>query len=173
MTDLFSLIDKKLLDLFVVDVVDNNTIMPLYDLDAAQSTLVLAPSGITKHSPSFGNQVECPLLDTITNQNVWDLLKEACEDAGNQFMDELPLNFAKMLYNPKSDGKRLCEEGEKFGVPFTANRSGECLSWIQVPFVPEDRVYFLPSAEYLGVLFHNGSKFAGAIFPRYIRKHTL
>lgn len=172
MKDIFKCVDKKLLDLFVVDVPTDSSVNPLYDLDLKDgNAFVISADGIMEAPIDITGRLECPTLESITAKDVWKLLDWARSLAPDSPID--PLLVSKMLYNPESDPQKLFETSEKYGVPFTPNRSGECHWWVQALFLPKDRVYLLPDPEHFGCIFCNGEKFAAFALPHYVRKVML
>jgi len=81
-------------------------------------------------------------------------------------------SFRCMLYNPKSDIKKLIETFQEWVGLITFNR-GEPHGWIPASFVQEDCVYFLPDPEVLGVISVNIDKFGAMCFGKNIFKVEL
>jgi hypothetical protein len=161
-------ISRKIQNFFVQDIQNDcscNT--ETYDSGLEPNVFYISKEGI-KEFP-LQDRIPLPMKDDITEKEILDLLESACTKARDNCGD---FSFRCMLYNPKSDIKKLIETFQEWVGLITFNR-GEPHGWIPASFVQEDCVYFLPDPEVLGVISVNIDKFGAMCFGKNIFKVEL
>lgn len=117
------------------------------------------------------------MLTELSINDIWDLLKLACDNAGNECGDFL---LRYMLFNPKTASSKLkeayetwCGKLSDWEVMVLATGPKYLDDWIEAPFVPEDCVYITPDPEFFGVISVNIDKFGAMCFPAHILKISV
>jgi hypothetical protein len=179
----FSLISKRLDDrvsrkiqnIFVQDIQNDCTCsIEVYDRDIDKVVVYLSSDG-TKEM-SFGDRFPLPMLEDLSTDNIYDLLKRACELASHT----RPQNmfFARMLYNPESNPEAVDRALNELGSSIVIRgRDGviltESMPTIGLSFVPKDSVFFLPDPEFFGAISVNIDKFGAFCFPQNMMRKEL
>lgn len=150
------MVSRKIQNIFVVDIQNDCTCSTeIYDADGFDNTVCYtSPEGLKENK--WSSRLPLPMKNDLSEQEILNLLELACKYASDSCYD---LVYRRMLYNPKSDVKKLYEIFEKYCHPVNINRSGDIMGWIPAAFVPEDCVYLIPDPEFFGALSVNIDKF--------------
>lgn len=169
-------IPKVLQNVLVMDVQnDCGCTIEKYDTEPAREVVYLTSEGIKEATFAEG-RLPLPMLDDISEADIWSVMQRACELATESFPEELVIS--KMLFNPHVSRKDLLIAFERWSRPARIkNRYDELImeyyDWISAPFVPMDCVYFIPDPEFLGCISVNVDKFGVFCIPKHIAKKPL
>lgn len=163
-------IPNHLQNIFVNDIQNDCTCsIEVYDSDHSNTVFYVSVDGIKEYK-MFDERIRLPMIDSISEKDIWNLLQVACENSKNEWNDIL---FGHMLYNPQSDKLKLEKAYEKYVGRIHMFGDRSIAGWVAADFVPQDYVYLIPQPEFFGVLSTNIDKFGAFCFTRNIIKELL
>ena len=163
---LTSRIDKKLLNLFVIDLQnDCDCEIEKYGFDYLDKVLIL-----DNHNVRFHNDINLPMMNEICNQDIKNLLTEAFKYAKDTPGDT---HYSKVIYNTNTQLSL-----ETFNIldnicPLYQGRSGVSLNYFGLDFIEPGFAYIMPDEEFFGLVTANINKFGAFCFPENICKVKL
>lgn len=160
-------ISKQLQDLFVIDLQNDCACSTeTYDSDLGRNAYYLSHSGIEKN---LIDQITLPMLHSVTEQSIKELVAIATKHAGNDTFDQI---YCGMIYNPVINFDRVLKTYRRYcGEPNYDTRG--IYRWHANELVNNDYVYLIPDPEFFGVISANLGGFGAFCLASCIWKVPL